>query len=74
MNAQQRLARIDQIIGEIKQSFVQDAPEDVLEGATKQDHIAYMQKNGLPAYWEAIRLHQRRQDVKTTGRIVGVSR
>ena len=70
-NAARDLVTIDRIIGQIKDSFVQDAPEDVLEGATKQDHIAYMQKNGLPAYWEAIRIHQKRQDARTTKHILG---
>ena len=73
-NAARDLAKIDDIIGRIKRSIVQDAPEDVLEGATKQDHIAYMQKNGLPAYWEAVRIHQKRQDIKTTIKVIGVSK
>lgn len=70
-NAARDLATIDRIIGQIKDSIVQDAPVDVLEGATKQDHIAYMQKNGLPAYWEAVRIHQKRQDARTTKHILG---
>ena len=70
-NAARDLAKIDDIIGRIKRSIVQDAPEDMLEGATKQDHIAYMQKNGLPAYWEAVRIHQKRQDARTTKHILG---